>query len=102
MDNVNYERKKVWKEQTTLFIENENLGGAAKIIVELIARYGSDAKISNYAEPYSDKEYLHVMTEEFETDAQMAKRIANEEKWAKDKEERDKAEFARLQAKFAK
>lgn len=100
---VNYERKMVPKQQTTsIDFEYDTLEQVSKTVNKLIEEYGKDAKIMCHTESYSDsdKEYMYVYKDELETDEQMAKRIAYEEKFAKMKEERDAAEYKRLQEKF--
>lgn len=99
---VNRERKMVPRQQTSLNFEYDTLDQVLKRLKELIKDYGKDATIQCHAEQYSnsDKEYMYVYMNEPETDAEMTTRIAYEESWAKLAEERDAAEFKRLQAKF--
>ncbi len=99
---VNYERKMVSKEHTSIDFEYDTLEQVLNNVKMLIEKYGKDAKIMCRAEPYSDsdKEYMYIYTDEPETNKGMAERIAQEEKSAKFAEERDAAEFKRLQEKF--
>lgn len=99
---VNYERKMVPKEQTSIDFEYDTLELVLKKVKELIQDYGKDAKIMCRREPYSDsdREHMYIYVDEPETDKEMAERIAHEEKYAKLKEERDAAEYKRLQEKF--
>ena len=85
-----------------LDLEYLTLKDASARIQELIARYGEDANIKMRSEPYSDSEYLGIYAARAETDQEMARRIAQEEKWAKEQEERDRRDFERLSAKFNK
>ena len=85
---------------TDIDLEYLTLKEAAARIQSLIAQYGEDAKIETHSPAYSDSEYLGVYADRPETDKEMARRIAQEEKWAKDQEERDRREFERLRAKF--
>ena len=104
MKNVNYERKMVSKEQTSVNFEYDTLEHVLKQVKDLIKTYGKDAKILCHCAEYSDsdKEYMYVYKDEPETDQEMAGRIAQEEKLVAMIEERDAAEFKRLQAKFSK
>ena len=99
---VNRERKMVSKEQTYVNFEYDTLGSVLQQVKQLIKEYGKDAKIMCHGDAYSnsDKEYMYVYMDEPETDDEMAKRIAYEEKWAKKAEEHEAREFKRLQAKF--
>ncbi len=100
---VNYERKMVPTQQTTsIDFEYDTLEQVLKKVEELIEDYGKDAKIMCHTEIYSDsdKEYMYIYKDELESDEEMAKRIAYEEKFAKLDEERDAAEYKRLQEKF--
>ena len=100
---VDRKRKMVMKEQCYVGnFDYDKLSAVLERIQQLIEDYGPDAEIRNHCEPYSssDKEYMYVYKSEPETDKEMAERIANEEKWAKAREERDRVEFERLQAKF--
>ena len=94
---VNRERKMVGKEMTTLNFEYSTLGEILKEIQGHVDAYGADAYISKHCYPYEDTPYLHVMMKVPETDAEMEKRIAQEEQWDKDCQERDKANYERLQ-----
>ena len=99
---VNRERKMVPKQQTSVNFEYDTLEMVLNQVKMLVKEYGKDAKIQCHGDAYSnsDKEYMYVYKDELETDEEMAKRLAHEEKWAKEDEERDAAEFKRLQAKF--
>lgn len=99
--SVNRDRKLVPSEECSFYFERK-LSEVLKEVKTLIKEYGPDAYIDGRTEDYSDSDresfYVYVMKPE--NDAQYDKRIAYEEKWAKDSEERDAREFARLQAKF--
>jgi nicotinamide mononucleotide adenylyltransferase len=100
---VNYERQLVDYEETTIYLDYQTLGQIAEEIQRLIESYGADATVKNVCSDYgSDKEYPTVFTKRLENDKQYQRRIANEERWAKEREERDAAEYARLTAKFGK
>lgn len=99
--NVNRKRKLVPQEQCYVDFER-SLGDVLKEVNTLIKEYGADAYIEGYADAYSDsdRKTFYVFKMMPETDTQYAERIAYEEKWAKESEARDAAEFKRLQAKF--
>lgn len=98
---VNRERKIVPSEECSFYFKNK-LSEVLKEVKQLIKEYGPDAYVAGRTEDYSDSDresfYVYVMKPE--NDVQYNKRIAREEKWEKDAEERDAQEFARLQAKF--
>jgi hypothetical protein len=99
---INYGRKMVTKEQTSVNFEYDTLETVLKEVKRLIKDYGKDAKIMMRRTEYSDsdKEYMYLYKDEPETDEAMAKRIADEEECTRRDDERDAAEFKRLQAKF--
>jgi hypothetical protein len=99
---VNRERKMVSKEMESFSIDYSTLEDILAQTKRMIKSYGKDAKIFMRCERYSDsdKEYPYVYMDVPETDAEMTKRIADEEEWARRDDERDAAEFKRLQAKF--
>lgn len=100
---VNYERQMVDHEETTIDMDYQTLAEIAEKIQRLIEQYGADATVKNVSAEYgSDKEYPTVFTRRLEDDRQYKYRIANEERWAKQQEDRDAAEYARLSAKFGK
>jgi hypothetical protein len=100
--NVNYERKMVSRKQTYANFEGNTLVYVLNQVKMLIKEYGGDALIEGVCDHYSDsdRETLYVFKDEPETNEEMAQRIAQEEKYAKIAEERDAAEFKRLQEKF--
>jgi hypothetical protein len=99
---VNYERKMVSKEMESFSIDYSTLEDILAMTKRMIKEYGKTAKIYMRCEQYSDsdKEYPYVYMEVPETDEAMAKRIANEEEWSRCDDEREAAEYKRLQAKF--
>jgi uncharacterized Fe-S cluster-containing protein len=99
---VNYERQLVEHEETTIYLEYHTLGQIAEEIQRLIESYGADATVKMRSDYGSTKEYPTVFTKRLENDKQYQYRIAGEERWAKDQEQRDAAEYARLTAKFGK
>lgn len=99
---VNYERQMVDHEETTIYLDYQTLGQIAEEIQRLIESYGADATVKNVCDAYSnsEKEYPRVFTKRVEDDRQYNTRIANEERWVKQQEDRDAAEYARLKTKF--
>lgn len=99
---VNYERKMIPKQRTSINFDYDSLETVLGEIKRLIKYYGKDAKIMCHTDSYSnsDKEYMYIYSDELETDEEMATRIAAEEKWAKQDEAREAAEYKRLQEKF--
>jgi thiamine kinase-like enzyme len=101
---INREREQRLAEASSLCFEYCTLGDAAKKIAELIKEYGKDAVIHSYCDSYSnsEKEYLHVMVPRPETDKEYDARIKMLEDNERRREENDRREFERLQAKFKK
>lgn len=99
---VNYERGMRSRNKATVYLEGDTLAKGIAYLQELAEQYGMDATLGLTCEQYSDsdKEYLRVFTQEPETDAEMAKRIADEEEWSRRDDERDAADYKRLQEKF--
>lgn len=93
---VNRERKMVGKEMTTLSFEYCTLGDVLKQVQGYVEAYGADAYIDRHCYAYEDREYDFVMMKVPETDKEMEARIAQEEKFEKECQERDKANYERL------
>ena len=99
---VNRERKLVWHEKTSIDFEYHTLDEAIANLQRYREDYGGDARIDERHHKYSDGTYLAIMVKEPETDLEMTKRIAQEEHYAAQQEERDRKDFERLQKKFGK
>ena len=97
---VNRERKMVQARAYYLDLDYETLADARKEIDRLIAEYGETAVIKTYQESWDDTDRLGVFVDRAETDDEMAKRIAQEERYEKDQAEWDRREFDRLKAKL--
>ena len=99
---VNLNRKIISTEACSLNIEYETLASAVAKLQEYINLYGADATISMHCEQYSnsDTEYMYVMIDVPETDAQMAARIAQESEQERQPDARELAQYKRLQEKF--
>ena len=91
---VDRTRKMVLKEVNTLDVYCTTLGSLKAEIDRMIEHYGADTVVE------SDDTYISVKTKRAETDEEMAARIANEEIWEANRDERDRKEFERLKAKF--
>jgi hypothetical protein len=97
---VNRNRLNVLKRMEGLDLDCSNLSSALETIQSLIDKYGPNATICEYDADYSDNKYLVVSVKVPETDMEMTRRIAEEERWEADKTARDRKEFERLKAKF--
>jgi hypothetical protein len=99
---VNYERILRSREKETVWLDGCTLAGAIEQLKLLVKTYGEKATLDSTCEKYSDsdKEYLRVFTMEPETDDEMNARIAQEDRYAAIREDHDRREFERLQAKF--
>ena len=93
---VNRERKMVGMEMTTLSFEYCTLEDVQRQVNEMVESYGKDAYIDRHCYAYEDREYDFVMMKVPETDNEMAKRIAQEEKWEKDSQDRERENYERL------
>jgi len=87
-------------EVSTLSVKYRKLSELAETIQNLIADYGPDATIDERQYDYSDDRYLAVLVKRPESDHNHKKRIEAEERWHELQEQRDKAEYERLTAKF--
>jgi len=99
---MNRERKLVWHEKTSIDFEYATLDEAIAKLQCHREDYGGDARIEEHPRTYSDGTYLAIMVKEPETDLEMTKRIAQEEYYAAQQEERDRPDFERLLKKFGK
>ena len=97
---VNYERKKVEREVATLNIDYSTVGEAIRELQTVRKSYGADARIERAHYQYEPGEYWAITAMFDETDEQMHKRIAQEEKWEAEQAVRDGRDFERLKAKF--
>jgi hypothetical protein len=97
---VNYERKKVSREVTTLDLDYSMIDSAIEELQNIRRNYGTELRIRRQSYDYSDGEYWAVMGDRDETDKEMRKRIADEERWEADQAVRDRRDFERLKAKF--
>jgi len=97
---VDRDRKMVWHEKTELYLSYNTIDEAIAMLEGIKASYGGSARIEKRQHRYDDGEYLAVDVEEPETDAEMARRIAQEEAHEARMAERDRSEFERLKKKF--
>lgn len=97
---VNYERKKVKREVATLDIDYSTVAEAIRELQSVAEYAGNDALIERSQYDYGDGEYWAITAMFDETDEQMRKRIAEEERWEAEQAERDRRDFERLKAKF--
>jgi hypothetical protein len=99
---VNRERKMVEVPEMSLDLTYGTLGSALETIQSYINDYGADSVVKYHQPDYCETQYLYVFIKRPENDREYNARIANEERWEKSNEEKDAAEFKRLQAKFGK
>jgi hypothetical protein len=97
---VNRERKKIEREVSSFDIEYMSVDHVIEAMISFKKQYGGNARFLEERHAYSDGHYIALCVEVFETDEEMAKRIALEERWAAEDAERDRKEFERLKAKF--
>lgn len=96
----NLERKTKSEVQTDFDVSGYSLGEILEYVKTYINNYGADAKVENYRPMYEEYEYLAIMKQVPETDAEYNKRIALETKYEEIAKQRDIAEFERLKKKF--
>ena len=99
---VNRKRKMIEVEYTSIDFEYNTLDEAIERLQKYREELGGDARFDTRHYSYSDDTYLAIMTKRPETDAEMAHRIAREERLAVQQEEFERREFERLQNKFGK
>lgn len=97
---VNRERAKVWREVTSLDLDYDSLGDVITTLERYRAEYGDATSIQKREYDYEDGYYWAVMQERDETDAEMLKRIAQEQKWEAEQAERDRRDYERLKVKL--
>jgi len=97
---VNRERKMILKEATEIYLESDTLDEAIARLERLRESYGGEAVIRT-VNSFGD-DYLALMVEQPETDAEMAERIAGEERWAARREQQERETFERLAKKYGK
>jgi len=99
---VNRERKMIEVEYTSIDFEYNTLDEAIKRLQKYRKNVGGDAQFAIRQHKYSDNTYLALMIKRLETDAEMAKRIANEEQMAARTEKQERADYIRLAKKYGK
>lgn len=99
---VNRDRKMIEVEYTSIDLEYDTLDEAIERLQKYRKDVGGDARFIIRQHAYSDNAYLALMTTRPETDAEMAKRIAGEERWAARREQQERETFERLAKKFDK
>lgn len=99
---VNRERKMIEVEYASIDFEYNTLDEAIKRLQTYRKDVGGDARFAIRQYEYSDNTYLALMTTRPETDAEMAKRIAGEERWAAQREQQERETFERLAKKYGK
>ncbi len=99
---VDRNRKCVWHEKISIDFEYDTLDEAIAKLQVCREDYSGAARIEERHHPYSDGTYLAIMAKEPETDMEMTKRIAQEEHYAAQQEERDRQDYERLHKKFGK
>jgi hypothetical protein len=103
---VNYNRKRVLEAKGEFCVGNhETLEQIRDYVDNLIRLHGKDCKL-RYCDDWSDRPSDEIYLERDETDDEMARRIAHEEKFEKVWEqaneilEAERREYERLKAKF--
>lgn len=99
---VDRTRKIISAEAESISFEYTSIGSLLETFKRLNKEYGPEAEIQSCYYPYdnSDSKYFAVFAKRPETDKEMNKRIAQEEVWQKEQDERDRRDFERLKLKF--
>lgn len=99
---VNRERMMIWAEYANINLEYDTLDEAIERLQEHRKQIDGEARFELRSHAYEDDSYLALMVKRLETDAEMAKRIAQQERFFADREKRERAEYERLAKKFGK
>ncbi len=97
---VNRERGKVWREITSVYMDYSSLDDVIAELQSYRDEYGERTRMQKMGSYGSDEYYYAVMYERDETDAEMTKRIAQEEKWAAEQKVRDLAQLEYLKKQY--
>lgn len=100
--SVNRDRKMIAVEHTKIDLDYDTLDEVLTRFQKYREEVGGDAFFEIRYHSYSDVTYMALMTRRPETDAEMAKRIAQEELNETVREKREREEFKRLAKKFGK
>jgi len=95
---VNYERKMVKSEVDTLYVNYINLELLLNHVKKLIKKHGPDAHVQMMSSDFGA--YVGVTALVPETNVQMERRIAQEDRLEKEQEEQDRKEYERLTKKY--
>lgn len=98
---VDRSRKTVRYDVDTLEVDCTTAKALLEQLQRIIANYGEDVEIDRDPVPYSEGDEIVVRAVRLETEEEMAKRIAREERDEKIREAAERREFERLKAKFA-
>lgn len=99
---VNRNRKMIEVEYTSINFEYNTLDEAIERLQKYREELGGNATFYTCQYDYSDNTNLALMIKRLETDAEMAKRIAQEEHYENLREKQECEEFERLAKKFGK
>lgn len=95
---VKRNRKMIRTLLTKFHIDDLTIGEGIALFNEYLQAYG-DAAVFDACD-YADSGHIAIYQCHLETDEEMAERILREEKQEKIREERDRADYERLKAKF--
>jgi len=96
--DVNCKRKMVKAEVDTLYVNYINLELLLNHVKKLIKKHGPDAVVTMMSSDFGA--YVGVTALVPETNVQMERRIAQEERAEKEQDERDQKEYERLTKKY--
>lgn len=93
---VNRNRLMAWREVEAVYWDHVSLEYVAKIVANLIGKYGPEAQLVHTHERYDEGYYLAVKTKQLETVEEMQDRIRDEEI----QEATERQMYERLKTKF--
>ena len=96
--DVNCKRKMVKAEVDTLYVNYINLELLLNHVKKLIKKHGPDAVVTMMSSDFGA--YVGVTALVPETNVQMERRIAQEDRLEKEQEEQDRKEYERLTKKY--
>lgn len=98
---VDRNRKIVWREITSLddVLDGKTLDQAIQELQERKADH-PEGKLDWCQDRYSDQYHLVLLSPDLESDEEMQTRIAREEQWDREQEDRDRRQYEALRKRF--
>jgi hypothetical protein len=97
---VNRERQKIWIKARRLEVDEESIDDIIKTLQDLRAGLVGNVKLQVLLHGHAGGNYIGVMHQRDETDAELAHRIEYEESTQARQTERDRIQYEHLKKKF--